>query len=115
VLLARGNTTVSIDVLVDALWDDDPPRTAIATLRTYVSRLRRSVDDALVSERGGYRLAVAPGHVDADRFDELRRVAERVGTPAPGSPRSTRRSGSGAASPSRGTRTSRPCSPRRGD
>lgn len=76
VLLACRGRTVAVDVLIDALWDDDPPRTAIATLRTYVSRLRRSVGDVLMSERGGYRLAVAPGDVDADRFEELRRIAD---------------------------------------
>ena len=80
VLLARRNRTVPIDVLVDAIWGDEPPRTAVSTLRTYVSRLRRSVGDALVSERGGYRLAVEPGDLDADRFDELRRDAA-VGDP----------------------------------
>jgi predicted ATPase/DNA-binding SARP family transcriptional activator len=30
-----------MDALVDALWGDEPPKAAVATLRTYVSRLRR--------------------------------------------------------------------------
>lgn len=75
VLLARRDRVVSVDALIEALWDEQPPRTAIATLRTYVSRLRRTLGDALVSERDGYRLAVAPGDTDADRFEHLVRIA----------------------------------------
>lgn len=65
VLAANRRTVVSVDTLVDALWPDDPPASARASLRTYVSRLRAVVGDAVRAEAGGYRL---DAEVDADRF-----------------------------------------------
>ena len=61
-LAAAGGEVVGADTLVDALWPDDPPWTALQSLRTYVSRLRHVVGDTLVAEPGGYALrpAVSP-------------------------------------------------------
>ena len=55
-LLAEGRT-VGQDHLLDAVWADDPPRTAVSTLRTYISRWR-SVWGAktVVSIGNGYAL-----------------------------------------------------------
>ena len=39
-LLAEGRQ-VPASALVDALWGQEPPKTAAGTVRTYVSRLRR--------------------------------------------------------------------------
>ncbi len=66
VLGARRGTAVDIATLVDAVWDDDPPATAVETLRSYVSRLRRHLGESLVIESGGYRLSLGPEEVDAD-------------------------------------------------
>ena len=41
-LLAEGHQ-VTLDELVSGLWEDDLPPAAIGTVRTYVSRLRRSL------------------------------------------------------------------------
>jgi predicted ATPase/DNA-binding SARP family transcriptional activator len=72
VLLAYRNTVVSTDRLCDVLWDA-PPESAMATLQSYVSRLRRFVDlDAgasLVHRAPGYVLEVADAAVDAGRFE----------------------------------------------
>jgi predicted ATPase/DNA-binding SARP family transcriptional activator len=50
--------SVSAEQLIDALWGDEPPDGARATLQTYVSRLRGLLgDDAVLYGPGGYRLA----------------------------------------------------------
>jgi DNA-binding SARP family transcriptional activator/tetratricopeptide (TPR) repeat protein len=73
--LARGQV-VSADRLVDELWGDDPPPQALGSLYPYVSNLRRLLEprrDAppslLVTVPPGYVLRLAPGTVDAQRFE----------------------------------------------
>jgi YVTN family beta-propeller protein len=94
ILLLHRNEVVSADRLIDDLWGESPPGTALRTLQAYVSRLRKALDsnDASAAEeresvraanggilltRGrGYVLEVAPGELDLERFREL---AERGG------------------------------------
>jgi predicted ATPase/DNA-binding SARP family transcriptional activator len=73
-LLVDAGRVVSIDRLIAALWGDAPPATALASLRTYVYRLRSCLgaDDARLHTRPpGYVLEVEPEEVDAHRFDRL--------------------------------------------
>lgn len=57
---AARSAPVSVDVLIDAVWADDPPHDAPAALQALVGRLRRTIGrDAVVSSPGGYRLATA--------------------------------------------------------
>jgi DNA-binding SARP family transcriptional activator len=35
---------VSVERLIDRLWGDEPPRTPLGTLQSYVSRLRRALE-----------------------------------------------------------------------
>jgi adenylate cyclase len=72
-LLQRGRV-VSIDRLVDEVWDNDPPESALAALRVHVSRLRKmlaaaGLDNLLVTRPTGYLIEVADDCVDADRFE----------------------------------------------
>jgi predicted ATPase/DNA-binding SARP family transcriptional activator len=71
-LLIERRQRIPADTLIDALWAENPPPTALQTVRTYASRLRRLVADdrgsALETERGGYRLVVPEDRVDLDRF-----------------------------------------------
>ncbi|MDN5385498.1 BTAD domain-containing putative transcriptional regulator [Streptomyces sp. LB8] len=54
-LLLREGRTATAAELIDALWGDRPPARALATVRTYASRLRKILDAGmLVSESGGY-------------------------------------------------------------
>ena len=71
-LLERGHA-VSPARLVDELWDGKPPAAAQATLRSYVTRLRRVLGDGAVIARepGGYALRVADDTVDVGRFERL--------------------------------------------
>ena len=79
-LLAARRQVVSLDRLSDALWGEEPPSTARATLQTSVSKLRRLVasdgDVTLESRPPGYILEMPPDAVDADRF-ELDLIAAR--------------------------------------
>jgi predicted ATPase/DNA-binding SARP family transcriptional activator len=82
VLAARAGETVSADALVDALWGDEPPRTADHTLRTYVSRLRAVLGDALTIAPAGYALVLGTDQLDAARFESLTAEAHRAADPA---------------------------------
>jgi DNA-binding SARP family transcriptional activator/pimeloyl-ACP methyl ester carboxylesterase len=73
-LLARlalePGRTVSVDALVDALWGEDPPATAVKMIHVAVSQLRKVLPAGALQTR-------APGYVlhattDLQRFEELR-------------------------------------------
>ena len=64
-LVLRAGEVVSRDALVDALWGDDPPATAVKTLQGYVARVRRALEAAglaevLATRAPGYVLRVRP-------------------------------------------------------
>ncbi len=84
-LLVHRRHVVAADSLTDALWDDDPPSTARATLQTHLSKLRRvlatSPGITLEHRPPGYVLAADRRFVDADRFEDGRteaRTAARI-------------------------------------
>ena len=73
-LLLEANRTVSIDALVDALWGERVPSTAVKMVHIYVSQLRKVLPSgALQTRPPGYRLEVAPEAVDLLRFERLRK------------------------------------------
>jgi predicted ATPase/DNA-binding SARP family transcriptional activator len=80
VLLVRAGESVASEALAQALWGDDAPSTAANALHVHVSRARRALGPAgerLQTVGSGYCLHVAPGELDADRFEQLcRRGAE---------------------------------------
>jgi predicted ATPase/DNA-binding SARP family transcriptional activator len=70
-LVLSANRTVSADRLAEDLWSGRPPPHSGATLRVYIARLRRalgSAASALVTQSPGYRLDIASGDIDAERF-----------------------------------------------
>jgi DNA-binding SARP family transcriptional activator len=89
ILLLHRNEVVLADCLIDDLWGESPPPTALGTLRAYVSRVRKSLngnggsasgepdpapgprDGVLLTRGRGYLLRVAPGELDLDRFRDL--------------------------------------------
>lgn len=72
VLALRPGRTVTAGVLVDEVWDGDPPADAPGALQALVGRLRRALGrDAVDSVDNGYRLAAAPDAVDLYRFERL--------------------------------------------
>ncbi|TLQ44513.1 AfsR/SARP family transcriptional regulator [Streptomyces marianii] len=70
-LLLRANRVVPTDALLDALWGDDPPASARASLHNHVARLRRLLaeEDRLRAVAPGYVLRVEPGELDVDTFE----------------------------------------------
>src|SRR4051794_14781733 len=79
-LLVRSNHVVGIESLIEELWGDNPPRSAITTAQTYVYQLRRCMqrcnlaerpEDVLETRPPGYVLRVAPDSVDASVFTTL--------------------------------------------
>jgi DNA-binding SARP family transcriptional activator len=78
VLAVNRGHSVGVEQLIDTLWGDDPPRSAMKTLQTYVSALRRLLpDDTLGTVPGGYQLALASEDFDADIFEACIKGARR--------------------------------------
>ncbi|MFE2173136.1 BTAD domain-containing putative transcriptional regulator [Kitasatospora sp. NPDC058115] len=86
-LLSHANTRLSAETLVEALWDDAPPRTARKNLQVYVSGLRRllGAEPGSAGERavpavrishqaGGYVLHAGEDGLDALRFEQRARA-----------------------------------------
>ncbi|MCR6489190.1 tetratricopeptide repeat protein [Amycolatopsis sp. OK19-0408] len=75
VLALHAGTVLPIPRLVDVLWGEDPPRTAVKTLHSHVARLRQALEGCgfpgvLVTREPGYLLTVPPVAVDAHRFEQ---------------------------------------------
>jgi DNA-binding SARP family transcriptional activator len=72
-LLVDANRTVSVDRLVEDVWGEDVPPSAVNMVRIHVSRLRKQLPaGTLVTRPPGYVLEIEPEAVDAVRFDRLR-------------------------------------------
>ncbi|WP_196777789.1 ATP-binding protein [Lentzea aerocolonigenes] len=75
--------------LVRSVWGDEPPAKPLPALRTLVKRLRRSVDDEIVTDASGYRLVVrppGPQQLPADLPDFVGREDELGALAASGAP-----------------------------
>jgi DNA-binding SARP family transcriptional activator len=71
-LTLNAGRVVGVERLVDALWGESPPRTAVHVLHVYVSDLRRSLPEGvLVTTPPGYLLRVPAGAVDLADFERL--------------------------------------------
>ena len=74
-LVIQRGAVVSTDRLIDELWPEHPPPTAVKTVQMYVSQLRRVLGNGALTTCGrGYRLEVASAAIDARRFEDA--VAE---------------------------------------
>ena len=68
--LAVSPRGASVDVLVEALWGDDPPASCRKTLQGFVHRLRRTLGaSAVVTTSNGYRFDLERVQVDVASFD----------------------------------------------
>jgi predicted ATPase/DNA-binding SARP family transcriptional activator len=69
VLLLNANRVVSRDRIVEAIWGDDPPKSATNAVQVAVHGLRKVLGRERLETRGlGYRLEVRPGELDLDRL-----------------------------------------------
>ncbi|MFJ1962248.1 AfsR/SARP family transcriptional regulator [Streptomyces massasporeus] len=73
-LLLEPNRPVPPDRVTAALWGEDPPPTAAASLHNHVARLRRGLGSAggtrLRTRAHGFELRVENGELDRDLFEE---------------------------------------------
>jgi len=74
-LVLNRNRPVSVDALIDAVWEQEPVPAARTSIHSYVSRLRGLIGSAgvdanqvLVSAAPGYQLSVDDFHCDLGRF-----------------------------------------------
>lgn len=75
--LAEGRA-IPVDMLIEALWGEHPPRLALNALQVKVSRIRSQLGEhsgALVYTQGTYRLQLAREQIDAGAFSLLIRHA----------------------------------------
>ncbi|MET7451372.1 BTAD domain-containing putative transcriptional regulator [Streptomyces sp. NPDC005574] len=80
-LLLEPGRMVPVSRLVQAAWDDHPPRTAEHQVRKAVADLRQRIPDgnSLLSTDGpGYRLDVDPGNLDLSEFSARLRQAREA-------------------------------------
>lgn len=84
VLLLDAGQIVSLDRIVDLLWDGNPPQSARGVVHTYVGRLRRAIHpyEVRIATRGDGYMVEAGGHaVDAAQFRSLAQRAAGVTRP----------------------------------
>ncbi|MFD9789680.1 BTAD domain-containing putative transcriptional regulator [Streptomyces sp. NPDC059070] len=76
-LLMRPGRVVPCEDLKLALWGDEPPASATASLHNHVARLRRLLgdEDRVRAVPPGYVLRVDPGELDTQVFEAHARVA----------------------------------------
>ena len=95
-LLLHANLPVPAGELAEAVWDGLPPSGAIATLRSYVRRLRRAIDpegERIAASGSGYVMSVGQTELDVLEFEALcrdARAAVRAGEWAGASTAATR-------------------------
>jgi DNA-binding SARP family transcriptional activator/pimeloyl-ACP methyl ester carboxylesterase len=71
-LLVNANRTLSIDGIVDSLWDGSPPESAPKMVQIYVSKLRKILaPDKLRTRPPGYSVQLAPDELDLHRFESV--------------------------------------------
>jgi DNA-binding SARP family transcriptional activator len=71
-LLLEADNVVSVDRMVDALWADDPPRTARSQVHITISALRRILGEGVIVTRPpGYSIQVPNSTLDLARFKDL--------------------------------------------
>ncbi|MGW3370265.1 AfsR/SARP family transcriptional regulator, partial [Streptosporangium canum] len=73
VFLLHPDTVLSRDRLIASVWDD-PPRSALPNLQTYLTALRRAAIE-VETVPYGYRLSLGPDRLDLLAFDEAVRRA----------------------------------------
>jgi DNA-binding SARP family transcriptional activator len=90
-LILHAGEPVAAERIVDELWGEGSPRTAPTVVQGLVSRLRSALEpgrarggpsDLLQTVERGYRLAIGPESVDANRFKHLLDEARDAATAA---------------------------------
>jgi DNA-binding SARP family transcriptional activator len=81
---------VTVPAMIDEIWGSEPPRAPMSSLQTYILNLRRKLERALahqgtrspkevlVTGPNGYLLDIAPGEIDAGKYDQLAAAGRRA-------------------------------------
>jgi DNA-binding SARP family transcriptional activator len=84
-LLINRNRPVSVESLINAVWDEDPVPAARTSIQAHVSNLRRLLRSAgvdayqvLASAPPGYQLSVADADCDLGRFSAARAAGNQA-------------------------------------
>jgi DNA-binding SARP family transcriptional activator len=89
-LAARADQVVSMDLLIDELWENRPPASAVTTVQTYIVQLRRALvralqigpaevaADVLPFTGWGYRLVRGAGVHDAVAFERCAELGRQA-------------------------------------
>jgi DNA-binding SARP family transcriptional activator len=80
-MLVEANHAVSMDRLVDTVWDESPPATAVQQVQNCVGSLRKLLtgmggQPTVVRTSSGYALVIEDGALDAQSFREACAMAE---------------------------------------
>ncbi|MEU3977700.1 AfsR/SARP family transcriptional regulator [Streptomyces bacillaris] len=78
-LLVQPNDVVPVETLMKELWGENPPRSSLTTLQTYIYHARKAFAregasahrELLVTSPPGYRMDVQGHEVDGIEFEEL--------------------------------------------
>ena len=74
-LLMRPNEPISLEEIIEELWNGEPPQAAKASVHNQVAALRKLLGPEVIETHpSGYRLSVDPQQLDLARFESL--VAE---------------------------------------
>ncbi|MFC0529737.1 AfsR/SARP family transcriptional regulator [Phytohabitans kaempferiae] len=71
-LIARRNIPIPLERIVDEVWPEQSPESAVQNARTYISALRICLGterDRLTTRQGSYRLTVGDDEVDTALFE----------------------------------------------
>jgi DNA-binding SARP family transcriptional activator/tetratricopeptide (TPR) repeat protein len=79
-LLISADRAVSLDELIDVVWDEGPPSTAKRQVQNCISALRRLLREPglIVGEANAYRLAIGDHELDVHRFKSHVGTARRL-------------------------------------
>ncbi|MET8947048.1 BTAD domain-containing putative transcriptional regulator [Streptomyces sp. NPDC004542] len=86
-LLARPGQPMEVEEIVDVLWGDDPPVSALTVVYRHIGLLRRLLEPDLPTRAfgqwllrgaGGYRMEADPDSLDLLRFRQLTQDARRL-------------------------------------
>jgi predicted ATPase/DNA-binding SARP family transcriptional activator len=87
IFLLHPNRVLSRERLVDLVWGDEAPDSAVNALQVHLSQLRRVLEPArlpgtpdalLVNRPSGYMLAIEPDQLDVHRFESLAQQGRRA-------------------------------------
>jgi DNA-binding SARP family transcriptional activator/class 3 adenylate cyclase/ABC-type glycerol-3-phosphate transport system substrate-binding protein len=77
-LLLAANRIVTMEELIERIWDEEPPHAARNTIQSYVSHLRAALGaDQIEGKTPGYVFHAEPDELDVLRFEQLLRRSRR--------------------------------------